>query len=75
MKKQKIILLIIFLYVVSVGLGIISVIKPIPESLKGISIVHVYGPISVGNKASSWPGSPRGSDSIVKRLKELGYVD
>ncbi len=72
MKKRKIIFLIICLYLVSVILGIISVIKPIPESLQGVAIVHIYGPIRVGDKASSWPGSLRGSDSIVKKLKELG---
>ncbi|MCK4532742.1 signal peptide peptidase SppA [bacterium] len=72
MKKRKIIFLIVLLYLFSVVLGIISVIKPIPESLQGIAIVHIYGPIRVGDKASSWPGTLRGSDSIVKKLKELG---
>ncbi len=72
MKKRRTIFLIILLYFVSVVLGIISVIKPIPESLQGIAIVHVYGPIRVGDKASLWPGSLRGSDSIVKKLKDLG---
>lgn len=71
MKKRKIILLIILLYVISLILGIISIIKPIPESLKGIALVHIYGPIRIGERANAWSISPYGADRIIKKLKEI----
>ncbi len=70
MKKINIVVLIIVLYFISLILGIICIIKPIPESLKSIAVVYVYGPIRVEEIASVW-SIPRGADSIVKRLKEI----